>query len=180
MTENDTEPRPTLDQAVRHALRERSKSGYYKDLQGTRLEPISWACGQAAQITGTDPGTAEHTAVWTVLVAAGMMNGPIVGQPGSKVSLADSVVAAVGDNPLRINHASAARFKQLCDRILGHTWIDTTPGLVVMLCKSLSTQKTHLPDPLGLATDLTKAFHPHPDVRRELVMGWQAHAVRAR
>lgn len=180
MQQTDTPPRPTLDQAVRHALHERGRTGYYKDLNGDRLEPYSWAGGEAAQITGADPGTAEHTAVWTVLVAAGMMGGPLVGRPGSKVGLVDSVTAAVGSNPFRSSHICAVRLKQVCNRILAPNSIDTTPGLVVRLCQSLSTQveDRRLPDPLVLAADLTKAFHP--DTRRELVLGWQARAVRAR
>lgn len=178
-----TTHRPTLDAVVRAELTDQgSTNRYWADLVGDRLQPRSWAAGTAAEITGTEEGSAEHHAVWTVLVAAGQRGRPIVSPPGSGVSLAQTVASAAGGNPARTNHVVATRFQQICSRILGSHNPQEVTGLVVRLCLSAAThvEARDLPDPLLLAADLTNALSRDSATRAELVAHWQARAARTR
>lgn len=178
----ETEPCPTLGQAVRAELDTQGSSRYWADLVGDQIRPRSWAASMAAEITGAEEGSAEHHAVWTVLVAAGQMGSPVVGRPDSGVSLAQTVTRAAGGNPARTSHVVAVRFRQICDRILGSPTPQDVTGLVVRLCQSASghVQSRDLPDPLLLASDLTRALSPKTTTRADLVTSWQTHAARTR
>ncbi|WP_435108083.1 hypothetical protein [Nocardiopsis synnemataformans] len=157
------------EELARHLERPHSAWGHDLTARGLVPDPRSRAYGLALQISGAEPDTPAHTAVWLVLALAGYRR---IGACGSEVSLGAHAGAAAGP--------AAGVDRRLLQAIgIPGQAAEQTVKAVAELCRSRPGPAGR-PDPVVLAADLAVMFGEDPDARRAVANRWSKDHRSAR